>query len=67
MTMGFDPFELPNSGLLQKGWDHSLPKALNEKTSFRLAFTELRITNQIGGGAQWVELVITTLMSEPTH
>ena len=22
MTMGFDPFELPTQGILQKGWDH---------------------------------------------
>ena len=26
MTTGFGPFELPTRGLLQKGWDHSLPK-----------------------------------------
>ena len=25
------------------------------------------ITKQIGGGAEWVELVVTTLTSEPTH
>ena len=43
--------------------------ALSEEPSSRLAFTELWIfiTKQIGGGAQWVELVITTLTSEPTH
>ena len=30
MTTGFGPFELPTHGLLQKGWDHSLPKACFE-------------------------------------
>ena len=27
MTTGFGPFELPTCGLLQRGWDHSPPKA----------------------------------------
>ena len=30
MTMGFGPFELPTRGLLQKGRDHSPPKACFE-------------------------------------
>ena len=31
MTTGFGPFELPTHGLLQKGWDHSLPKVCFEE------------------------------------
>ena len=27
MNAGFGPFELPTCGLLQRGWDHSPPKA----------------------------------------
>ena len=64
MTTGFGPFELPTRGLLQKGWDHSLPKVCFEEPSFWLAHSamgihsaiNIQITKQIGGGAQWVEL-----------
>ena len=56
MTMGFSPFELPTRGLLQKGWDHSPPKACFElgaqlSVGIHRAINIL-ITKQIGGGAQ---------------
>ena len=44
MTTGFGPFELPTCGLLQRGRDHSPPKAcfiLFEEPSFWLAFKVL--------------------------
>ena len=64
MTTGFGPFELPTRSLLQKGRDHSPPKVCFEEPSFWLAHSamgiysaiNIQITNQIGGGAQWVEL-----------
>ena len=34
MTTSFSAFELPTCGLLQKGQDHSLPKACFEEPSF---------------------------------
>ena len=34
MTTGFDLFELPIRGLLQKGWEHSPPKFCFEEPSF---------------------------------
>ena len=65
MTRGFGPFELPTHGLLQKGRDHSPPKVCFEKSSFWLPHSamgihsamNIKITKQIGGGAQWVELL----------
>ena len=64
MTTDFGPFELLTHGLLQKGRDHSPPKACFEEPSFWLAHStmgihsamNIQITKQIGGGDQWVEL-----------
>ena len=61
MTTGFGPFEPLTHGLLQKGRDHSLPKACFEwgaqlSVGIHRAMNIL-ITKQIGGVAQWVELV----------
>ena len=41
MTTGFGPFEFPTRDLLQKGWDHSPPKACFEEPSSWLAFAVL--------------------------
>ena len=66
MTTGFSPFKHPTCGLLH-GTTPCLKLALPEEPSSWLAFTQLLvgihtamnilITKQIGGGAQWVELV----------
>ena len=37
-TTGFGPFKLPTCGPLQKGQDHSLPKACFEEPSTRKTF-----------------------------
>ena len=34
ITAGFSPFKLPIRSPLQKGWDHFLPKAFLEESSF---------------------------------
>ena len=40
-TTGFGPFKLPTRGPLQKGWDHSPPKACFEEPSTRKFFSFL--------------------------
>ena len=72
MTTGFGPFELPTCGLLQRGWDHSPPKAcfflFQESSSLSqdYKYTEAK---QNGGGTEWVELFITLTrgMGEPAY
>ena len=39
INMGSGPFKLPTHGLLQKGWDHSPPKACFEESNCWLVFT----------------------------
>ena len=64
---GFRSLWTPN--LLQKGWDHFPPKACFKwraqlSVGIHRAMSIL-ITKQIGGGSQWVELVIIKGTSEP--
>ena len=72
MTTGFGPFELPTCGLLQRGRDHSPPKAcfnwgaqlfgwFSKYYEYTVAKQnyEYTVAKQNGGGAEWVELFIT--------
>ena len=58
MTTGFGPFELPTCGLLQRGRDHSPPKACFHLRSPALSwlsqYYKHTVAKQIGGGAEWV-------------
>ena len=60
MTTGFRPFELPTCGLLQRGRDHSSPKACFYLRSPALGwlsqYYEYTVVKRNGGGAEWVEL-----------
>ena len=82
MTTGFSPFELPTCGLLQRGRDHSPPKAcfiwgaqlfgwLSKYYEYTVAKqnNEYTVAKQNGGGAEWVKLFITLTkgMGEPTY
>ena len=83
MTTGFGPFELPTCGLLQRGRDHSPPKAcfinlrspafgwVSKYCEYTVAKQnyEYTVAKQNGGGAEWVELFITLTkgMGEPTY
>ena len=77
MTTGFGPFELPTCGLLQRGRDHSPPKAcLFEEPSFLSKYYEYAVAKQNyeytvakqnGGGAEWVELFITLTKGMATN
>ena len=73
MVTGFGPFELPTCGLLQRGQDHSIPKACFYLRSPALGwlsqYYEYTVAKQNGGWTEWVELFITLTrgMCEPTH
>ena len=70
MTSGFGPFELPTCGPLQKGQDHSPPKACFYLISPTVNWlSQYTVGKQNGGRAEWVELFIllTRGMGEPTY
>ena len=59
MTTGFGPFELPTCGLLQRGRDHSPPKAcfyLRSPALGWLSQYEYTVAKQIVGEV-WAELL----------
>ena len=61
MTTGFGPFELPTWGLLQRGRDHSPPKACFYLRCPALGWLSQRyeytVAKQNGGGAELVRLL----------
>ena len=61
MTTGFGPFELLTCGLLQRGWDHSPPKACFYLRSPALRWLsqhyEYIVAKTKWGGAEWVGLL----------
>ena len=74
MTTGLGPFELPTCGLLQRGRDHSPPKACftslrSPALGWLSKYHEYTVAKQNGGGAEWVELFITLTkeMGEPMY
>ena len=73
MTTGFGPFELQTCGLLQRGRDHSPPKACFDLRNPALGWPskcyEYTVAKQNGGVGEWVELFITRTrgMGKPTY
>ena len=65
MTMGFGPFELPTHGLLQKGWDHSPPKACFQEL---LVGIQSAINNRLEVGLNgWSYMTLTRGVGKPTY